>query len=285
MVRVLVTGSQGQLGQELKQLSKTTKLFFYFTTSKEFNITNLQHIKYWFEHVRPKVLINCAAYTAVDRAEIEYSRAYEINAIAPSYLSSFCKEYDTLFVHISTDYVFDGTKKAPYVETDTTNPLNIYGKTKLEGEKSIIASDCNYIILRTSWLYSSYGQNFVKTILHKAKQTESLRVVNDQYGNPTYARDLAEAIISIIQAKAFEPLRDLLHFSNIGNITWYDFALMIIRRAAMQTSIEPITSEMYSTLAKRPFYSVLDCSKIHALYGISLKEWHKSLDLCLKEIL
>lgn len=273
---VLITGSNGQLGQALQSISKNyPKFHFVFATSKELDITNKDSIKAIFEKTKPNFCINAAAYTAVDKAESEPETAHLINVIGSENLAEVCKNYDVTLLHVSTDFVFDGEKLVPYTEDDATNPQSIYGQTKLEGEKAIQNILEKHYIIRTSWLYSDFGNNFMKTMLRLAKERTSLGVVNDQIGTPTHAGDLAEALLRIISSdkKAY----GIYHYSNEGKASWYDFAQKIFEINKVEINLEPIPTSQFSTPAKRPKYSVLDKTKIKKVFGITIKNWEDSL--------
>lgn len=284
-MKILVTGSNGQLGSELRELSEDVSFWeFIFTDEKELDITREDNVDNFFASFKPDVVINCAAYTAVDKAESEKEKAYLINTEAPGILSRVSAKYDSLLIHISTDYVFDGRSWIPYTENDKINPLSVYGKTKAEGEKAILESAQKAIIIRTSWLYSSYGNNFVKTILRFAKERDFLNIVFDQTGTPTYARDLAKAILQIIPTASKNTGVGIFHYSNEGVISWYDFAKAIIEEKEISFKINPIVSRDFPQAAPRPFYSVLDKTSIKEKYGIEIPYWRESLRECLKKI-
>ncbi|MET0758944.1 MAG: dTDP-4-dehydrorhamnose reductase [Flavobacterium sp.] len=273
---VLVTGSNGQLGQALQFISKKyPKIQFVFTSSKELDITNKDSIKTVFENEKPDFCINTAAYTAVDKAESEPENADLINVIGVKNLAKVCKDFNVTLLHVSTDFVFDGKKAIPYTEDDATNPQSVYGQTKLDGEKAIQEIFEKYFIIRTSWLYSDFGNNFMKTMLRLAKERPSLSVVNDQTGTPTHAVDLAEALIKIILSdkKAY----GIYHFSNEGYASWYDFAKKIFEINKVEIDLQPIPTSQFPTPAQRPKYSVLDKTKIKNIFGIDIKNWEDAL--------
>lgn len=288
---ILVTGSNGQLGTELKELvseqypiSYIPYPHFYFTDSNTLDITNSQAVEIFCKENNIDVIINCAAYTAVDKAESEKELADKINHSAVKYLAQISKELDMKLIHISTDYVFDGKNYKPYLETDIVNPQNEYGKTKLDGENAMIAvNPPNSIIIRTSWVYSSYGTNFVKTMLRLGKEKESLNVIYDQVGTPTYARDLAKVILDILPQIKNEKV-EIYNYSNEGVISWYDFAKEIMRMAKLSCKIYPIETKYYPTPANRPHYSLLNKSKIKNEFGIEIPYWKDSLDECLQKL-
>ncbi len=282
-MKVLVTGANGQLGSELKDLAKTEKdINFIFTDIEELDITNYNEVKNFIYKNHFDTIINCAAYTAVDKAEKEKETARKINSIAVFNLAKISNETNSLLIHISTDFVFDGKKNTPYTEKDKANPLSVYGKTKLEGEKLALKEAKRIIILRTSWLYSFYGNNFVKTIIKLAKEKKSLNVVFDQVGSPTYAKDLASVIILLSKVKT--DIKEIFHYSNEGVLSWFDFAKVICEIAKIDCEINPILSEEYKTLAKRPHYSVLNKNKIKKYLGIKIPYWKDSLSECIKKL-
>lgn len=265
--KILITGSNGQLGRCLANGAEYYPDYdFHFKTSKELDITTKEQIRSLFAQEKFDYCINCAAYTAVDKAETDKENAFLVNAEAVKYLAEACKENETILIHISTDFVFDGTKGEPYTEDDLPNPINVYGASKLKGEQYIQEILNNYFIIRTSWVYSEYGHNFVKTMLRLGVEREELRVVNDQIGSPTFARDLAEAILKIISSQATN--YGIYHYSNEGAISWYDFAKAIFEIKGMKVKVNPIPSEAYPTPAKRPMYSVLDKTKIKQVFNI-----------------
>lgn len=273
---VLVTGANGQLGQALKFIAGNyPEIQFVFTASKDLDITNKDSVQAVFKKMKPDFCINTAAYTAVDKAESEPENAHLINVIGPENLAEASKDFNTTLLHISTDFVFDGKKNIPYKEEDVTNPQSIYGQTKLEGEKAIQEILENYYIIRTSWLYSDFGNNFMKTMLRLAKERTSLSVVNDQIGTPTHAVDLAEALVKIILSdkKAY----GIYHFSNEGAASWYDFAKEIFDINNIEIDLQPIPTTQFPTPAQRPKYSVLDKTKIKNIFGIDIKNWEDSL--------
>lgn len=284
-MKILVTGSNGQLGSELRELSEDFSFGeFIFTDEKELDITLEDQVDNLFASFNPDVVINCAAYTAVDKAESEAEKAYLINTKAAKILSKVSAKHDSLLIHISTDYVFDGRSWTPYTENDKINPLSVYGKTKAEGEKAILESAQKAVIIRTSWLYSSYGNNFVRTILRFTKERDFLNIVFDQTGTPTYARDLAKAILQIIPAASKNPGVEIFHYSNEGVISWYDFAKAIVEEKGISFKINPIVSRDFPQAAPRPFYSVLDKTSIKEKFAIEIPYWRESLRECLKKI-
>jgi dTDP-4-dehydrorhamnose reductase len=286
-MNILVTGSNGQLGSEIKDLSRGDNYNFYFTDKEELDISKKENIENFVNNKNIDLIINCAAYTAVDKAENERELADLINHKAVEYLAEICKEKDIPLIHISTDYVFDGKNYRPYVENDKVNPQGFYGLTKLKGEEAFKESGAKGIIIRTSWVYSSYGKNFVKTMLNLSKIKDSLGVISDQIGTPTYARDLAKDILEIINnhlEKIEEKKAEIYHFSNEGVCSWYDFAKAIFEIKNINIKVNPIETKDYPTPAKRPHYSVLNKSKIKKEFDIKISYWRDSLKECLKRI-
>lgn len=283
MHRILVTGSNGQLGSEISDLSKNdgTNVYFY-TDVSELDITDKSAVNKFIENHQIDIVVNCAAYTQVDKAEEDEKTAFLINATAPGNLAESCKKYEATLFHISTDYVFDGSNNVPYIETQATSPLGVYGRSKLEGEELIKQSGCNYLIIRTSWLYSSFGHNFVKTIGRLSSEKDELKVVFDQVGTPTYARDLATAIQTIIQNDQFENRKGVYHYSNEGICSWYDFAKAINDFSGNNCHIRPCHSEDFPAKVTRPHYSVLDKTKIKNDFGIEIGYWRDSLCKCVE---
>lgn len=281
---VLVTGSGGQLGMELWKLSDQYPSYnFLFTTKENLSIENFESVKKFFEQQQIHHCINCAAYTAVDKAESEKEMAFLINADAAGNLAAVCKAHQAQFIHISTDYVFDGTSSTPYKEEDRVSPISIYGQSKLRGEELVLNNDPTAVIIRTSWVYSIFGNNFVKTMLRLLKEKESINVVNDQYGCPTYAADLASTIMTIVE-KENEDHTGIFNYCNEGVITWYKFAKAIKKDIESKCTINPIPTSAYPTAAKRPQYSVLDTTKIKDTFIISIPDWKDSLHQCLSLI-
>lgn len=281
--KILVTGANGQLGKELQELSDEFLVFdFIFLSREELPIHDAGSVKQAFNKYAPQYCINCAAYTAVDKAETDQENAFLINGEATGVLASACKEFNTRFIHISTDYVFDGKATAPYKTDAATNPQSIYGESKLLGEQKAIACNDQTVIIRTSWVYSAFGKNFVKTMLRLMSEKTEINVVNDQVGSPTYAADLAKAILSIVSSGNWYP--GIYHFSNKGVISWYDFAVAIKELSGSHCTVNPIPSSAYPTPARRPFYSVMDTSRIVEVYGIEPEDWKSSLVKCLKRL-
>ena len=279
---ILVTGTNGQLGSEIKELSSNYSYNFFFTYRKSIDITCKDSIRDYCKANDINVIINCAAYTAVDKAETDIENADIGNRKAVKKLALISKELNIKLIHISTDYVFDGKNFKPYCEEFQTNPQGVYGKTKLDGENEM--RDINpkdSIIIRTSWVYSSFGNNFVKTMLRLGKEKESLGVIFDQVGTPTYARDLALTILDIL-TKIENSRVEIYNYSNEGVLSWYDFAKEIMRMAKLDCKINPIETFQYPTPAKRPHFSLLNKSKIKSTFNIEIPYWKDSLDECLK---
>lgn len=257
MKTVLVTGANGQLGKSIHRIgSNYPELKFVFTDVADLDITNSEAVDAFFQSNKIAYCINCAAYTAVDNAEEAVDKAFLINATAVKNLAESCRNSGTVLIHVSTDFVFDGTKKTPYTEEDIPNPLSVYGKSKLKGEAYIQEIWDRHFIVRTSWLYSEYGNNFVKTMLRLAETRDEISVVNDQIGSPTYAGDLASFLLEIIDKSSKD--YGLYHYSNEGSISWYDFAVEIFKQHKKAVRVVPIPTSAYPTAAKRPAYSVLD---------------------------
>jgi dTDP-4-dehydrorhamnose reductase len=251
-----------------------------FLSREDLPIHHFELVRKYFEVIKPDYCINCAAYTAVDKAETEKELAFQINAEAVGVLAAVCSKYETRFIHISTDYVFDGTATVPYLEDFPTNPLNVYGASKLEGERQALQYNPDSLIIRTSWVYSSYGRNFVKTMLKLQQEQAEIKVINDQIGSPTYAADLAEAILKILPQ--YKP--GIYHYSNDGVVSWYDFALAIKKIIQSNCIIYPINTAQYPTPAKRPHYSVLNKEKIIKTFKLKIPYWEESLQKCLLKL-
>jgi len=281
MKKILVTGGNGQLGSELKVLSKNDNKFeWVFTDWEELNLCDLANLELAVSGINPDIIINCAAHTAVDKAESEFDLSDILNHQAVAILAKWSFDNDCKLIHISTDYVFDGNSAVALTEEAPTNPINVYGITKLAGEKACLRENPNAIIIRTSWVYSSFGNNFVKTMSRLMQERESLNVVNDQIGSPTYAADLVQAIITIINYPNWLP--GIYHFSNEGEISWFQFALAIKEIGGFNCEVKGIPSSAYPTPAKRPAYSLLDKSKIKETYGVEVPEYKISLEKCLE---
>lgn len=295
---VLVTGANGQLGQSIQFIANQyPNIQFIYTDYQELDITNFESCHTFFAKYKPQFCINTAAYTAVDKAESESEKAHLINAIGPEILAKVCKEYDTILLHISTDFIFDGTSTSlsmtnGYKETDIPNPQSVYGQTKLDGELAVQKNWEKHFIIRTSWVYSQFGNNFMKTMLRLASEHKSLSVVADQIGTPTNAVDLAEVLMVIIVSsfKFASPVRfhsgqvssfGIYNFSNEGQCSWYDFANEIFHQKGIKIDLKPIPTSAYPTPAKRPAYSVLDKTKIKSTFDIKINDWQTSLRVCL----
>ncbi len=281
---ILVTGANGQLGQCFQALSNSfSEYHFLFADRNVLQITDANAIDIFFAENKIDICINCAAYTAVDKAETETTLAIDVNANAVGYLARACKKYSIQFIHISTDYVFDGKATSPYKTDDKTNPVNFYGQTKLDGELNALKENPNSIIIRTAWVYSSFGNNFVKTMMRLMSERASIGVVNDQHGAPTYAADLANAVMHIIDKNNFEA--GIYHYSNKGNISWCDFAKEIAVQINSTCIVNAIATSQFPTPAARPAYSVLDTSKTKNTFNIEIPNWKISLQKCLSKLL
>jgi len=285
---IAVTGKNGQLGYEISQLASQFPDFdFIFTGRKEIDLYTPETIDDFFEKNKPDFFINCAAYTAVDKAETEIETAMVVNATSVGFISKHCQALNIPFITISTDYVFDGKGKKPYPIDYITNPLNHYGYTKLLGEEIALQNNPHTIVIRTSWVYSTHGNNFVKTMIKLMKERPSLSIVGDQIGSPTSAKNLANAILTIIQKiqdKSVEPEYGIFHYSDKGIISWFQFAKEIKTYKKLTTKVTSTTTENYPTPAKRPFYSVLDSSRIKEVYGVDSLDWKESLHNCLDKL-
>ena len=279
---ILVTGVNGQLGKAIRKISKDFDYNFFFTDTESLDITDNNKLKKTVEEKKINIIINCAAYTAVDKAEEEQEKAYRVNAEAVENIANICKKKDILLIHISTDYVFDGKNYLPYQEDDAVNPINIYGKSKLQGEQAIQKIKPKSIIIRTSWVYSEDGHNFVKSMLKLAKTQNDLKVIYDQIGSPTYAGDLARVILYMIQFPIKNKV-EIYHYSNEGVCSWYDLAKAIFEIKNVNIQVEPITTDMFPTQAKRPRYSLLSKDKIKKHYNIKIPYWRESLKKMLKK--
>jgi dTDP-4-dehydrorhamnose reductase len=285
-MHILITGSKGQLGRELRELSsKWPQYQFIFTDIDELDITDNKKVEHFFKDNQPYLVINCAAYTAVDKSETDRLTARSVNVLAVKNLALACSKHQAKLIHISTDYVYTGHGPIPYRETDFTNPLTYYGQTKLEGEEMVEEFAADAVIIRTSWLYSQFGHNFVKTILNRAQQGLSLNVVFDQIGSPTYAADLAEVILNSISKMEFMSGVHLFNYSNEGVCSWYDFAKAIIDIKGLNTvELLPVETSAYPLAAPRPAYSVLNKSKIKEELEMEIPYWRDSLVKCLKQL-
>ena len=285
MNKILVTGGKGQLGSELRIISASYPQYvFTFIDLNELDLSKSQAIQAYFAQNTFDVVINCAAYTAVDKAESEVELTDLINHQAVATIAKIAKEKKTTLIHISTDYVFDGKNFRPYEESDPTNPVSVYGKTKCASENAILSIALeNSVIIRTSWVYSSFGSNFVKTMLRLGKEREALNVIFDQVGTPTYARDLAQVILEILPQIANQ-VPVIYHYSNEGVASWYDFAKTIFEISGIGCNLNPITTEQYPTPAVRPHYSLLNKGKIKKDFGVKIPYWKDSLKKCLQEL-
>ncbi len=286
-IKILVTGVNGQLGTEIRLSSHAYKDFELILTSKHnMSINDAEQVNEMFELHHPKYCINCAAYTAVDKAETDKENAYQVNVVGVQHLAKACIKYGCKLIHVSTDYVFDGLKNSPYTEDDATNPINYYGLTKLEGEQQLQQIDPAAIIIRTSWVYSSFGSNFVKTMMRLMLTKESINVINDQMGSPTYAASLAKAILDMItiMGKNKTEYKGIFNYSSDTTITWYEFALAIKEEIESKCIVNPIPTSAYPTAAKRSPYSVLDKTKIKQTLGINFKNWKEELAECINHI-
>lgn len=283
MKNILVTGANGQLGNEMRVLSAEHKEYnYFFTDVAELDICDEQAVAAFVKENAIHVIVNCAAYTAVDKAEDNIELCTRLNQTAVGYLAKAAEDNGAEFIQVSTDYVFDGTAHLPYKETDSTCPNSVYGVTKLAGEQNALDHCRKSMVIRTAWLYSTFGNNFVKTMIRLGKERESLGVVFDQIGTPTYARDLARAIFAAI-GRGVVP--GVYHFSNEGVCSWYDFTKAIHRMAGITTCrVSPLHTDEYPAKAPRPSYSVLDKTKIKATYGITIPHWEESLEACIKEL-
>ncbi len=286
LLTILVTGAKGQLGKELKVLDpKFPYCQFFFVSKDELNIADKKALDKFFAGHSIDFCVNCAAYTAVDKAESEKDLAFKINADAVATLAAVCHKNNTQLIHISTDYVFDGTSKQPYTENDKTATINIYGASKLKGEELAIENCPSTIIIRTAWLYSSFNSNFVNTMLRLMKEKESINVVNDQFGCPTYAADLALAIMRIIKSNKSRENAGIYHYSNSEITSWYDFAVAIKELSNSNCTVNPITTAEYPTAAKRPVYSVLNTEKITSTFEtVDVRNWKDGLRSCLAAV-
>lgn len=283
MMNILVTGANGQLGNEMRVLSKENNQYNYFFTDVDsLDISDEKAVMDYVTSNAIDVIVNCAAYTAVDKAEDDFELCHNLNCIAPEYLAKAAQSRGASMIQISTDYVFDGTNHIPYKEDEPTRPASVYGFTKLGGELSVLDNCEKAVIIRTAWLYSTFGNNFVKTMLRLGRERESLGVVFDQIGTPTYARDLARAIYAIINKGV---VRGIYHFSDEGVCSWYDFTKSILRIAGIITChVRPLHSDEYPAKAARPPYSVLDKTKIKTTFNIEIPHWEESLESCIKEL-
>lgn len=278
--KILITGAHGQLGSALSSLLQSTPYNVVCTDYDSLDITNSEAVESFIGEGKFDYIVNCAAYTQVDRAEEDADNADLLNHIAVANIANAALNCGGRVIHISTDYVFDGNHFVPYVESDEPAPRSVYGSTKLAGERDLFDIAPDSIVVRTAWLYSATGNNFVKTMLRLGKEKDSIRVVYDQIGSPTYAPDLASAILTIIESETWVP--GVYHFTNEGVISWYDFTKAIFRISGVHCEVSPILSSEYKALAVRPHYSVLDKSKIKSVFGVNIPYWEDSLQLCIK---
>jgi dTDP-4-dehydrorhamnose reductase len=282
-LKIVVTGANSQLGKELKLYSASFPRYDYiFLSKEELSVQHAEEINRFFESERPDFCINCAAYTAVDKAETEKDIAFAINGKSPGLLATACRLYQTKLIHLSTDYVFDGWSSKPLKEDAPTDPVNIYGASKLMGEQQALQNNPQTLVIRTAWLYSEFGNNFVKTMIRLMGEKDSIKVIDDQVGSPTYAADLAKAILQIIDSEKFNP--GIYHYSNEGRISWFDFAMAIKEFIHSDCHIHPIPSTQYRSPARRPAFSLLDKTKIRTVYGVEIPEWKTSLNSCIVRI-
>ena len=282
-MNILVTGCSGQLGTELQKIASAEHQWF-FTDVDTLDICNKEAVEQCFKANQIEVCINCAAYTAVDKAEDEPELAMLVNTFAPKVLAEACLRHNALLMHISTDYVFGGDANEPYKVNDPIHPQSVYGGTKADGELVIRNSGCNYMIVSTAWLYSSVGKNFVKTMLMLGDTKDEINVVADQKGCPTWAHDLAVALVALLNKNGKNEVHETFHFTNEGQITWYDFATAIMEIGGKACKVNSIITDQYPTKARRPAYSVLDLSKIKAFAGIEIPDWRESLVRCIEEL-
>ena len=282
---ILVTGANGQLGNEMRQVSENSANRYLFTDVAELDITDIETVRKIMKENKVDVVVNCAAYTNVDKAEDDEATARRINRDAVENLAVSCQENGATLIHVSTDYVFSGNGCIPCTEDMPVNPLGVYGKTKLEGEEAIQKVGCNALIFRTAWLYSEYGNNFVKTMRRLTKERDTLNVVFDQVGTPTYAFDLASAIYEIIEQEQYKGNEGIYHYSNEGVCSWFDFTIAIHRMANICTcKVHPLHTNEYPAKAPRPHYSVLDKAKIRKTFNIEIPHWEESLEACIRRL-
>ncbi|WP_418263893.1 dTDP-4-dehydrorhamnose reductase [Flavobacterium faecale] len=281
MEKILITGANGQLGSELKVMSETYSQFeWVFTDWQELDLCDLENLESHISSINPQIIINCAAHTAVDKAESEMELSDVLNHQAVAIMAKWSFEHHCKLIHVSTDYVFDGNSSIPLNEEAVTNPINVYGVTKLAGEKACLKNNPDAIIIRTSWVYSSFGNNFVKTMSRLMQEREQLNVVKDQVGSPTYAADLAQAIMTIIVGDKWQA--GIFNFSNEGAISWYEFAVAIQEIGRFDCEINGISSSEYPTPARRPNYSLLDKTKIKRTFDVMVPEYKESLKKCMQ---
>lgn len=281
--KILITGAGGQLGKSFAAIAQRYSDFeFVFLARADLSLDNPVELETVFKSVRPQFCINCAAYTAVDNAESERARAFHVNAQGVANLAKCCALGNTKLIHISTDYVFNGLSETPYAESDPVNPINVYGESKAEGEVLAVENNAEVIIIRTAWVFSEHGSNFVKTMIRLMNERAQLNVVSDQIGSPTYATDLAAAVMTIIGSGKWLP--GIYHYSNEGKISWYDFAMAIKTFISSECVITPIATAAYPTPAKRPAYSLLNTEKIRKSYEVNIPNWKHSLAVCINRL-
>ena len=284
-MNILVTGANGQLGNEMRRKAIGSNDTYFFTDVAELDITDIEALREMVGKEHIDIIVNCAAYTNVDKAETDKDFADLLNHKAVANLAQVCNESQCFLIHISTDYVFGGNQNnTPCKEDEATNPLGVYGITKLAGEQAIVASGCRHIIFRTAWLYSSFGGNFVKTMRRLTKERDQLMVVFDQVGTPTYAGDLAQAIVAIISQRQYNDNQGVFHYSNEGVISWYDFAKEICEQSGHGCNIQPCHSSEFPSPVTRPSYSVLDKTKFKQTFHLAIPYWKESLRYCIQEL-
>jgi len=277
MSKILITGQNGQLGSELQDLSlQFPQHEMIFVDREEMDLSNADEINEVLDRIKPEIIVSAGAYTAVDKAETEQELCNAVNHLAVKKIGEWASKNKAKVIHISTDYVFDGTSETPLKETDTADPINVYGLTKLNGEEALKTSSAEYVIIRTAWVYSTYGANFVKTMMRLMNERDEIGVVSDQIGTPTYANDLAQVIMNIIEASNFVP--GVYHYSNEGKISWYEFAIAIKELKGFKCKVNAISSNAFPTPAKRPNFSLLDKTKIKQTYKIEVPNWLNSLE-------
>lgn len=280
---ILVTGGNGQLGKSIRKIASEFGAYrFVFASREDLGLHHYGLVENYFAALQPQYCINCAAYTAVDKAEAEQEAAMLINGEAVGHLAKVCTQFGTKLIHISTDYVFDGSSATPYLPGDATSPINVYGTSKLKGEELCMQFAPDAIIVRTSWVYSEFGQNFVKTMLRLMQEKPSINVVSDQVGAPTYAIDLARACLEIIRCSSWNP--GIYHYCNRGKISWYEFAVAIKESMGYTCEVHPIPTSAYPTPARRPAFSLLDTGSLENTFGIAIPAWEDSLYQCLKAL-
>jgi len=285
MEALLITGANGQLGSEIRAIAdRYPEIQFYFTDVMDLDITKPGDVTAFVQQNRITGIINCAAYTAVDRAEEDIELARKVNVDGPAVLGQVAREFKLKLIHVSTDYVFDGENFTPYKEEEPVNPIGAYGQTKLDGEKAVMANHPDAVIIRTSWLYSSFGNNFVKTMRRLMNERDSIGVIFDQVGTPTYAADLAEAVLDIFNDPDFSIKSGIYHYSNEGAISWYDFAMAIREICSLSCQVKPLQTFEFPTKTKRPHYSVLNKSKIKQAFSLEIPYWKHSLEICLDRL-